>query len=526
MTTSVGDTSEAGGPQATRPLHRIEHRGIREKASSALRACLPKTRDGRIALGGLLLILAAGALMRLLFMLAWRPAFFGFPDSVTYVGLAREQLWIDPTREIGYPLFLREMHAIWPTHLAWVIAMQHLFGLASAVLVFLAVRRAGGPAWLGLLPAALIALNGDEMFLEHSPLTEPLFIFLLSIGLYFAARAASAGTPVWAALAGLALGLANTVRVVALPLIVVLIVWLLFLSGRTWRRRLLATGCSLVCLIAVLGTYATIQHEKTGYWGITTPAGAWNLYSRVAPFADCHKFTPPPGTSVLCESTPPEQRTTSVEDYVFSDTASPADRAFGNGAGPFASTQASNKKISEWTHQVILHQPLDYLVTIFEGVLANVATVNVLFGSHNEVGSNYNLFYHVALFEPQQMEIARQTRLDYYGANGYEINHSLLQSLLDYEEHSRVHGVLMAILMLLTFFAPFVPRGRPRQIGLLFFLMAWIALITPAAGHWWDSRAAIPPIGPVGAAAAIGAWQVGRLGRAGRARMQRRPAAA
>ncbi len=279
MGTNVGDTSEAGPPQA-RQLDHIDSHGIGERARKALRACLPKTRDGRIALGGLLAILAAGALMRLLFMLAWRPAFFGFPDSVTYVGLAREQLWIDPTREIGYPLFLREMHAIWPTHLAWVIGLQHLFGLASAVLVFLAVRQAGGRPWLGLLPAALIVLNGDEMFLEHTTLTESLFIFLLSIGLYFAARAAGAATPVWAALAGLTFGLANTVRVVALPLIVVLIVWLLFLSGGTWRRRLIATVCSLVCLAAVLGTYATIQHEKTGYWGITTPAGAWNLYSR------------------------------------------------------------------------------------------------------------------------------------------------------------------------------------------------------------------------------------------------------
>jgi hypothetical protein len=460
-------------------------------------------------LAGLVLIVAAGACLRLLFLLAWRPAFFGFPDSLTYVGLAREHLWVDPTREVGYPLFLRELHALFPTHLAWVIVLQHLFGLASAILVFGAVRRAGGRSWLGLLPAALVALNGAEMFLEHTTLTESLFIFLLSLALYFAARSAGAATPIWAALAGLALALANTVRVVALPLLVVLVVWLLLASGGTWRRRLLAGGCSLVCIAAVLVPYAVIQHEKTGYWGVTTPAGAWNLYSRVAPFADCRDFTPPAGTRVLCERTPAQHRTLTVEQYTF-DPASPAFAAFGLGAGPFFATQASNRKIAAWTRAAILHQPVDYLGTIVEGLLAYVTPVNVVFGTHVEQGYDYETFYHHVLFDPQQQEIARQTRLDYYAANGYKTDPALLDTLLGYESHSRVNGVLMAILMVLTLFTPLVPKGRPRQLGILFFLMAWVALITPVASHAWDARAAIPPIGPVGAAAAVGAWGAAR----------------
>jgi hypothetical protein len=488
--------------------------GTIQRPLRALESWLPHTRGGRVALIGLLAILLAGGVMRLLFLAAWRPAFFGFPDALTYVGLAREHLWVDPTREVGYPLFLRELHAVFPTHLTWVIALQHIFGLVSAVLVFLAVRQAGGPPWLGLLPAALVALNGAEMFLEHMTLTESLFILLLSLGLYFATHAAGARTPVWAALAGLTLGLANTVRVVALPLMVVLLLWLLFGSGGAWRRRLIASGVSLVCMACVLTPYVLIQKEHTGYLGLTTPAGAWNLYSRVAPFAQCSKFKPPPGTSVLCESTPPSQRKAGVEQYTFDPELSPADRAFGNGAGPFAASQASDRKISEWTRQVILHQPFEYLAAVFESMVAYVKPMSIVYSSHNEIGYGYYNFYHQVIFEPQQQEIARQTRLNYYGVNGYKINHSLVNFLLEYETHSRVSGVLMAVLMLLTFFAPFLPRGRPRQVGVLCFALAWVALITPAAGHTWDARAAIPPIGMVGAAAALGMWQAGRLVRA------------
>ncbi len=463
--------------------------------------------------------------MRLLFLLAWRPSFFGFPDTLSYTGLALEKLWVDPTREVGYPLFLRELHAVFPTHLTWAIALQHGFGLASAVLLFSAVRRAGGPLSLGLLPAAVVALNGAEIFLEHATLTESLFIFLQSLGIYLGVRAAGARLPMWAGLAGLLFGIANTVRVVALPSIVILLAWLLLFSGGAWRRRLTATVCAAVCTLAVLVPYAVVQHEHTGYWGVTTPAGAWNLYARVAPFADCHKFTPPSGTSVLCESTPVSQRTTSVEQYDFDPTASPAFRAFGNGAGPFWATHASNGKIAAWTHAVLLHQPLDYLGTIFEGLLAYITPTKVMFGNRVAVGADFDEFYHHILFDPQEMEIARQKRLDFYGVNGYKTNQSLTNYLLDYESVMRPDGVVMALLMLLTCFSPFLPRGRPRQIGILFFLLAWASLVTPVAGHQWDARVAVPPLGPVGAAAALGLWQMVRLARKLRDRDGRRAAA-
>jgi len=472
------------------------------------RTSRPTTRVGKITLACLLAILLAGGVLRLLFLLAWRPAFMGYSDSARYIGLARYQLWADPTREVGYPLFLRVMHAL-SGHLTVTIAVQHLFGLASATILFFAVRRARGPVWLGLLPAFVVALNGAEMFLEHSTLTESLFILLLSIAVYCAASAASARLPVWAGLAGVAFGLDNWVRVVALPLIGVLLVWLVFFAGGTWRGRLLATFCALLGLTATLLPYALVQQDHTGYFGLTTPAGAWNLYGRVAPFANCGDFTPPAGTAVLCESTPPEDRVANVEDYLYNPSLSPAYRAFGS---PFTASHASDAKIAAFDEAVVLNQPLDYLGAVFEGMVAYIAHERIEFRTHDEIGPEYQLFYHEVMFTPSQMAIAAEQELRWWdGAHNYATDMGLMSFLWDYEDHSRVTGAVMAALMFLTFFAPFAPRGRPRQIGLLFFFMAWVALITPAATHWWDSRAAIPPIGPLGCAAAIGAWQLGRV---------------
>src|ERR1039457_4015532 len=101
-------------------------------------------------------------------------------------------------------MFLRLLHGITP-HLLLVIIVQHALGLVEAVRLSPAARRGGGPRWLGLVPAAIIALGGDELFLEHTALSDSLFIFFVAAMLYCAVRA-SQGSTWWAALAGLCAG--------------------------------------------------------------------------------------------------------------------------------------------------------------------------------------------------------------------------------------------------------------------------------------------------------------------------------
>ena len=81
------------------------------------------------------------------------------------------------------------------------------------------------------------------------------------------------------------------------------------------------------------------------------------LYGRAAQFADCDRFTPPPGTEVLCEDTPASDRP-GAYFYLF-DPAAPAARAYG-GFGE------SDELVGEWAKRAIRAQPGDYLSTTWE----------------------------------------------------------------------------------------------------------------------------------------------------------------
>src|SRR3954447_10561081 len=174
-------------------------------------------RGDRRALGALVAVLSLGALLRLALVLGWQPALFGWPDAASYIDVSHGEVFGNELRPAGYSLFLRALRGVAPS-LLLVVLVQHLLGLASAVLLYLSVARAGAPRLFGVLPAAVVALGGDGIFLEHSPISESLFIFLVALALYAGVRALDGRGLAWPFALGLALALAASVRVVALPL--------------------------------------------------------------------------------------------------------------------------------------------------------------------------------------------------------------------------------------------------------------------------------------------------------------------
>src|ERR671916_541389 len=85
---------------------------------------LPESRADRLAVIGLVALLVTGAILRLLFVLAWRPAFFGWPDAASYIEvsqgsggtlLGNSEIFGNPLRPAGYPLFLRGLYTLAPS---------------------------------------------------------------------------------------------------------------------------------------------------------------------------------------------------------------------------------------------------------------------------------------------------------------------------------------------------------------------------------------------------------------------------
>jgi len=461
---------------------------------------LPESREDRIAVLGLAALLVTGALLRLLFVFAWRPALMGWPDAASYIEVSQGELFGNLLRPAGYPLFLRALHALVPS-LLFVVILHHVLGLASAALFYLAVARTGAPRWLGLVPAGIVALGGDVIFVEHAPISETLFTFLVAVGLYAAVRSQEGEGIRWPAISGLALALAASVRVVAVPLLAVVALWVLVGTGLPLRRRLTVLAAGAAGALALLGPYYVIQERAVGRTGLS-PSGVWNIYGRVAPFADCSKFTPPPGTEPLCERTPRSQRPFTNE-YTFNWYYSPGVRAFGN---PHTASAEQTDQVAAFSWAVIVGQPRDYAEEVGAGLLRYVAPES--FSGYGGGPSYHDLVHRVLfhrLFRGQGLEVASRYYVD---ADRFTANDGLISVLRTYESGTRVQGPLFVLIALLSLAAPLLTRGRVRGAALLFALAGWTLLITPVATVQFSARTGLPGFGPLGAAAAFGGWRV------------------
>lgn len=243
-------------------------------------------------------LLTGGFLLRVVTMLGYPPILWFTGDSTFYTTYA-EHLIPSRSKSLGYPFLLKVLE---PFH-SWVLVagLQHLLGLATAVLLYALLRRAGLPGWGAALATVPQLFDGYQIELEHLVMAEALFTFLLMAGLALVLWRDRG--PLWlTAAAGLLLGWAVLVRSAGLPVLPLLLLCLVFRRAG-WRA---VTTCAAACAIPLVG-YAIWYHSSTGTYGLTSADG-FLLWGRTSSFADCAKIKPPPAERELCLSTPVSKR--------------------------------------------------------------------------------------------------------------------------------------------------------------------------------------------------------------------------
>jgi hypothetical protein len=446
----------------------------------------------------LAVILAIAVVLRVLVWIAYSPAIMSVADTANYFGMAHYELFSGATQSAGYPAFLRALHAL-SNQLEVTIAVQHVLGLATGLLLYAIVRRAGAPVWAATVAAACILLSLDQVFLEHTIMSETLFTFVLVAASGCALRALEpprtlrrgvTSRLLWIAAAGALIGASAWIRTYTVLLLPPLGLWLLFALPRPWRGRVTGAATGVVAGVLVVLIYAGAQYAYSDYFGLAR-SGGWALYSRTAQFADCDRFTPPAGTRVLCESTPPAQRP--GPDFYGWEQGSPARKAFGTQPSHDAQLQA-------FATAAILHQPLDYLRTVAND------TVRYFVPGWDAGRPFAGVDYTVMDLDRRAPGIEQALERDlggYYAPDHLRIRGGVF-ALTDLQQLLRVQPLLLLQFVLLAVAGLVATRDR-RRAAIAFLLgISLLLIVIPPATAIYGARYAIPIDGLLAAAAMLG----------------------
>jgi hypothetical protein len=285
-----------------------------------------------------------------------------FNDSFQYVQNT-VHLTLDPTRPSGYSVWLKLLQ---PFHsYALITILQHLMGLATAVLVYaLARHRFAAPAWLATLAAVPVLYDGFEINLEHLIMADVPTLFLLTLAVTLLLWNPAGPSLRTCVTVGMLLGIADCLRSVGLPLLAVFAVYMIFTRVR-WRR---VAATVVTCLVPVVA-YAGMFDVEHGQFAMTDSTGVF-LYSRVMTFADCGKMHVPRDELWLCGPTP---RLPMAQSYIW-DNRSPL-----NGFTPPKFAPTPNQYAEDFAIRAVEAQPLDYARTVFHDTWRVFAWKRVVF---------------------------------------------------------------------------------------------------------------------------------------------------
>src|SRR5215472_5737169 len=220
-------------------------------------------------------LLAAGLILRVLTQFAYRPALF-YIDTSRY--LYNVAPGMDP---LGYKGVLRAILAV--ANLDAVVAVQHVLGLAMAIVIYLLLRRRGCGRWLAALAIAPVLLDAYQLQIEQALMPDVWFEALIVAGLAVMLWRPDA---TWrrVAAAGVALGTSATVAQVGEALLLPAVIYLLALGGG-WRRAVARAAVLCAAFAAPILAYCTGSYLLSGNFFLSH-TGVTSFYGRAAAAAD------------------------------------------------------------------------------------------------------------------------------------------------------------------------------------------------------------------------------------------------
>ena len=449
-------------------------------------------------------VLAGGTVLRMIAMLGYRPASW-FNDSFDYLHVAM-RLYPHPIRPDGYSFLLWILK---PFHsFALVAGLQHLLGLAAAVMVYALLRRRFGlPGWGASLATVPLLYDAYEIQLEHLILSDVLFEFLLVSVITVLLWHGKELTWKMGGVAGLFLGLATLTRTVGEPVLIAVVVY--FLVRRFNWRVFVATVA--MCALP-LGAYAGWFWTWYGKPGMTTSSGVF-LYARVTEFADCHTMKPPVSEYPLCKDSRTSHTPLTFSQDAIWDRHSPFHRV---PAARF--TDYQNQIAGDFAKRAILAQPLDYLRVVGKDFLYTFRWHRTVFPDRATF-QMYQFGKKSAALPSWRMSRDRTAASE---ASAYEDGNARTRiiepyatTIRTYQEGVHLPGTLLGVI-LVAGLAGMVPLWR-RWGGDAF--LPWITatglLLVPAATAEFDYRYVLPtvPLACIAAAIAFSREPRERLGR-------------
>jgi 4-amino-4-deoxy-L-arabinose transferase-like glycosyltransferase len=457
------------------------------------------------------LALLAGFLLRLLTMIGYPGGLWFAGDSYVYVGAAlRPQPNLSKTT--GYSLFLR---LLLPFHsFTLVTLVQHLMGLAVAVMIYVLARRYGVSKKWATIATLPQLLDGYIIEDEHLIMAETVFTFCLMLAtllLLWTTR-----TRWWVALiAGLLVGYAIIDRTEGAVMLGVIPLFVLIRAGQTYGWRRLNTWSITIlvgvgCLVPV-AAYDTWFHHYSGTWSVTgTRSDGFYLWGRVSSFAECSQIHASADVMKVCPTDPVTKRS-APGNYIWHASVLRDPNAYINTIGGSVST-AGNSLLTKFDEAAIESQPLGYVKAVVKGVLMSFEWPRQNYpGAGTVYYYDFHLHYVTSTYNtlppnnPDHEWIPGGTAysdwLSYGHQNPGVVVKPVAVLIAGYERIFYTWGPLLFVIFLMGLGGVLTITRRPwrlrwqrRQGSMLPWISAVVLLVIPVATADFDYRYLIPVI--------------------------------